>query len=508
MTYRLCAMLLLGSLLIGAPSSRGGEAGREANDAESLPPGFERRESPALTFRCRSRLIGRGGNFLNSSILCLDAAVEQFDGGRRGRMRGDLYQVDDAGNRYENRDRVIDVSWDEAEYVQAVGPGRVLIVREVTDADHVYFGTAALGGYVDGWIHGLEGWNLFLLPQEPSAQCGRRDSWFVCDTRYGRARWRYRDANDVVPSEWELEKSGDHRHGTTTVAEDHAPGQPAAVGVRYHCRVEAWSEIDDGTTRRGIPQRYSLTTTITTEDGAVHALVVETTREEVGLADDREEPAREMEPLIRQGVSVRDTGAPLFEFTPDAEGRLTPVVPKDELAVWRSSISAVRRHQGSPERHDPAQFERSCQLTGGGLCGLFCVDGIAQLAGSDSAGDTFRDLMNVRYLSTDSGSSVAELRRALDEVMGLSSSVQRYASLDDLTPSELPVVAHVRRFRADRWPNHFIIIQARDGDSFNVLDPDHLAPQGRPYRTWAREDLAWSWDGVAIRIEEENHGAP
>lgn len=140
-------------------------------------------------------------------------------------------------------------------------------------------------------------------------------------------------------------------------------------------------------------------------------------------------------------------------------------------------------------------FVRSETMADEPYCGVYCCFSVLRHAECDVE---FTQLLEPQYIGGGwRGSSADDISRALND-FGLKSRVNFGKGFLDLLLADSPVILHVRRDRATKDYNHWVVYYGtRDGNAL-LLDPS------TGERSLSFADLASLWDGVAITSSRDD----
>ncbi|MGE5608534.1 MAG: cysteine peptidase family C39 domain-containing protein, partial [Bacillota bacterium] len=129
----------------------------------------------------------------------------------------------------------------------------------------------------------------------------------------------------------------------------------------------------------------------------------------------------------------------------------------------------------------------------GPYCGLYCLYAILKMAGQTI---DFADLVRPEYLSSEKGSSAADLIRAAQE-HGLQATMVGKLTTRELRASPYPLLLHVKSVEVSKEYDHFVLFLGTQDGKARVLD----APHGQ--RLLDYPDLVRIWDGVAVLVSTQ-----
>jgi rhodanese-related sulfurtransferase len=131
-------------------------------------------------------------------------------------------------------------------------------------------------------------------------------------------------------------------------------------------------------------------------------------------------------------------------------------------------------------------------------CGILCVHAAAQALGRE--GD-FTRLLDPRFIQGKRGSTVADIRAALDH-RGIPDHAARWMSLESLRNLRYPAILHVRAPCGGAEYTHWVLFLGWTADGrIRLYDPP------RDHGDLAPEELLAMWDGIGIVVGNKNTSA-
>ncbi len=129
----------------------------------------------------------------------------------------------------------------------------------------------------------------------------------------------------------------------------------------------------------------------------------------------------------------------------------------------------------------------------GPLCGLMALGAAANSLGYE---DSPAKWLDRRYISSVAGSSVADLKLAVDR-MGLHAKAFTRLSLDDLRSSSSPILLHVSGSGQGPMSQHWVTYLGVDGKLLRTYD------SRTGLRSVRAANLLAQWDGVGIVVDRD-----
>ena len=135
----------------------------------------------------------------------------------------------------------------------------------------------------------------------------------------------------------------------------------------------------------------------------------------------------------------------------------------------------------------------SIRKASGSYCGLYCLYTVLRLAGQNI---DFTDLIKKEYIGSREGSSLAELKRALED-HGLYALAAGRLTSAVLRQSDYPIILHVKgEVGSGKYDHYELFLGTRDDKPRLFNPPD-------PARTGTFCELAPRWDGNGLIISTE-----
>jgi rhodanese-related sulfurtransferase len=134
----------------------------------------------------------------------------------------------------------------------------------------------------------------------------------------------------------------------------------------------------------------------------------------------------------------------------------------------------------------------------GPYCGLYCVYGALQVVGK---GVPFESILRPRYLASRQGSTIRELRQAVEDAGG---HAQAFSGLgaESLRTARHPMVLHVARDGQLRQYNHWVLFCGMQDGKARIVDPPN------PMQLMAISDILARWNGTALIVSGDKAAAP
>jgi len=129
----------------------------------------------------------------------------------------------------------------------------------------------------------------------------------------------------------------------------------------------------------------------------------------------------------------------------------------------------------------------------GPYCGLYCIYTVLKLVGQEA---DFQDLVKPEYMGSRKGSSLRELKKAVEDNGLYAIHVNKLTSRE-LSRSDYPIVLHVKSDVMSRAYDHFELFLGTKGDQARLFDPPY------PVRLAPFRELAPRWDGNGLVISAE-----
>ena len=133
------------------------------------------------------------------------------------------------------------------------------------------------------------------------------------------------------------------------------------------------------------------------------------------------------------------------------------------------------------------------QHPGGPFCGISCVYAAFRLHGRQVS---FDSLLDARYVTSQQGSRVRDLLRAIEEHGGHALAIDNL-SADALRAAEHPMILHVRRPGHQTTYSHWVLFLGVEDGQARLLDPPE------ELETIPLAELLALWDGTAILVTRE-----
>jgi ABC-type bacteriocin/lantibiotic exporter with double-glycine peptidase domain len=123
-------------------------------------------------------------------------------------------------------------------------------------------------------------------------------------------------------------------------------------------------------------------------------------------------------------------------------------------------------------------------------CGVICLARAASALGKQV---DFADLLKPQYVGSTRGSSIGELARAAED-LGLYTEPMSRMTCGMLRQARCPVILHVKPALGAADYTHWVLFMGMEEGKARIYD------QTKPVRLVQFEELAASWDGVALLV--------
>lgn len=128
----------------------------------------------------------------------------------------------------------------------------------------------------------------------------------------------------------------------------------------------------------------------------------------------------------------------------------------------------------------------------GPYCGLYCLYTIMELNGQKV---DFQQLVKPEYIGSKKGSSLAELKKALQDNKFYSQAVKNL-TLQELRLSQYPVILHVKKDAETKEYDHYELFLGNRGDKAMIFDPPNQMKFVPFY------ELVPRWDGIGLIVSK------
>lgn len=143
-------------------------------------------------------------------------------------------------------------------------------------------------------------------------------------------------------------------------------------------------------------------------------------------------------------------------------------------------------------RSSPATAMR-LESSGGPYCGVYCVYSALNSFGILVS---FEELLDPKYIGSGMGSTIAELRAAVEDFGGHSIAMQGLTA-GTLRTAAHPIILHVRRPGLDLPYAHWVLFLGMDGEYARIVDPPNSV------QLLSLPELLALWDGAGLIVSPE-----
>jgi rhodanese-related sulfurtransferase len=152
--------------------------------------------------------------------------------------------------------------------------------------------------------------------------------------------------------------------------------------------------------------------------------------------------------------------------------------------------------QGSTESRATPDSASAEQVTesSGPYCGVHCLYAALDAIGKDAR---FEELISTKYISSERGSSAADLQSAAAD-FGAHGTTMTRLTADTLRSSRHPVILHVKPIARSAAYTHWMLFLGMDDGKARILDPPKQLEVVPMAHVLAR------WDGIGIVIHDSN----
>ncbi len=251
--------------------------------------------------------------------------------------------------------------------------------------------------------------------------------------------------------------------------------------------ITEWSEVDGV----HIPSAGELLIHLKHLDGTTVIIRYQVSRTEISL-----EPSRQQVPWLAdsppEGVTVYDAATPGITY----EWQRRELVPQFDHAFISALDSSIEQYMsGIENRGSRPALSASSALATHPYCGLYDLYAAMSVFGKEV---DFADLLKAKYISSDAGSSIAELRTAaLDH--GLRAMPLTNMSIKILKELPYPAILHVRVGPSSTQPDHFVLFLSSGSAGAKIID----SPASPFVQEVSFHNLAVSWSGTALLLANE-----
>lgn len=160
------------------------------------------------------------------------------------------------------------------------------------------------------------------------------------------------------------------------------------------------------------------------------------------------------------------------------------------ITIITLSISTVTKAQTGNDR--PAEAIKSNKKYVGAYCGVSCLYTIMKLSDKDVK---YKDLLKVKYIGSNQGSSLAELKKAAEDYGMYAVPVGNLTSRI-LMESAYPIILHVKAdVSAKKYEHYELFLGTKNGQAILYNPPEPVKPV-------TFHELAPRWDGKGLIVSE------